>query len=128
EVRAIAVESRLGGHGHAPLVDLRFDLDLLHSGQAGQTGEIDLVVEVTDVAHDGAGFERLQHIDVDDPGVAGRGDDDVGLGSRRGEVVDLVAVHRRLQRTDRVDLGDDDARTLPAEGLGRTLADVAVAD
>ena len=39
---------------------------------------------------------------------------------------DLVAVHRRLQRADRVDLGDDDARALTAQRLGATLADVAV--
>ena len=38
----------------------------------------------------------------------------------------LVAVHRRLQRADRVDLGDDDARALAAKGLSTTLADVAV--
>jgi hypothetical protein len=38
----------------------------------------------------------------------------------------LVAVHGCLQCTDRVDFGDDDARALAAEGLRRTLADVAV--
>ena len=39
----------------------------------------------------------------------------------------LVAVHRRLQRADRVDLGDDDARALAAQRLRAALADVAVA-
>ena len=43
-------------------------------------------------------------------------------------VVDLVAVHRRLQRADRVDLGDDDAGALAAQRLGAALADVAVAE
>ena len=42
-------------------------------------------------------------------------------------VSDLVALHRRLQRADRVDLGDDDARALAAQRLGAALADVAVA-
>ena len=45
--------------------------------------------------------------------------------SRRG---DLVAVHRRLQRADRVDLGDDDAGALAAQRLRAALADVAVAE
>ena len=40
---------------------------------------------------------------------------------------DLVALHRRLQRADRVDLGDDDARALAAQRLRAALADVAVA-
>ena len=43
-------------------------------------------------------------------------------------VGDLVAVHRRLQRADRVDLGDDDAGALAAQRLGAALADVAVAE
>ena len=40
---------------------------------------------------------------------------------------DLEALHRRLQRADRVDLGDDDAGALAPERLGAALADVAVA-
>ncbi len=49
-------------------------------------------------------------------------DDDVVEGG------DLVAVHRRLQRADRVDLGDDHPRALAAQRLGAALADVAVAE
>ncbi len=41
---------------------------------------------------------------------------------------DLVAVHRRLQRADRVDLGHDDPGALAAQRLGAALADVAVAE
>ena len=40
---------------------------------------------------------------------------------------DLVALHRGLQRADRVDLGDDDASALAAQRLGAALAHVAVA-
>ena len=43
------------------------------------------------------------------------------------EALDLVAVHRGLQRADRVDLGDDDAGALAAQRLRGALADVAVA-
>ena len=40
---------------------------------------------------------------------------------------DLVALHRRLQRADGVDLGDDHARALALERLRAALAHVAVA-
>ena len=55
------------------------------------------------------------------------GDDDVGDVEDVVERGDLVAVHRRLQRADRVDLGDDHAGTLAAQRLRAALADVAVA-
>ena len=84
-------------------------------------------VEVADVADDGAVLHRAHVLDGDDVDVAGGGDEDVG--ARRGVVHghDLVAFHRRLQRADRIDLGDHH----PAAGLAqrgrRALADVAVA-
>src|SRR6185312_3242035 len=39
----------------------------------------------------------------------------------------LEPVHQRLQGADRVDLGNDDPRTLPTQRLRTALADVAVA-
>ena len=47
--------------------------------------------------------------------------------STRLEARDLVAVHRGLQRADRVDLAHDHASALAAQRLGGALADVAVA-
>ena len=41
---------------------------------------------------------------------------------------DLVALHRGLQRADRVDLGDEHAGALAAQRLRAALADVAVAE
>ena len=63
----------------------------------------------------------------DDVLVAGRRDDDVGLRQDVLERGDLEALHGRLQRADRVDLGDHDAGALAGERLGAALADVAVA-
>ena len=40
---------------------------------------------------------------------------------------DLVAFHRGLERVDRIDLGDDDARAEALGGLHAALADIAVA-
>ena len=49
------------------------------------------------------------------------------IGEHLVERGDLVAVHRRLQRADRVDLGDDHPGALAAQRLRAALADVAVA-
>jgi hypothetical protein len=42
--------------------------------------------------------------------------------------VDLEALHRRLQRADRIDLGDDHAAALAAQRLRAALADLAEAE
>ena len=92
-----------------------------------QMRDLDLVVEVADVADDGAVLHRAHVLDGDDVLVAGRGDEDVG--QRRGVFHghDLIAFHRRLQRADRIDLGDHDAAAGLAQRGGRALADVAEA-
>ena len=92
-----------------------------------QARDLDLVVEVADVADDGAILHRAHVLDGDDVLVAGRGDEDVG--ARRGVFHghDLIAFHRRLQRADRIDFGDHDAAAGLAQRGGRALADVAEA-
>ena len=89
--------------------------------------DLDLVVEVADVADDGAILHRAHVLDGDDVLVAGGGDEDVG--ARRGVFHghDLIAFHRRLQRADRIDLGHHDAAAGLAQRGGRALADVAEA-
>ena len=96
-------------------------------GVALEAGHLDLVVEVTDVAQDRLVLHRLHVLEGDDVLVAGGGDDDVGPADGLLDGLDLEAVHQRLQRVDRVDLGDRDARALRLERLGAALADVAVA-
>ena len=51
----------------------------------------------------------------DDVLVAGGGDDDVGLADDVLDGLDVETVHQRLQRIDRVDLGDGDAGALAAQ-------------
>src|SRR3546814_2538152 len=63
----------------------------------------------------------------DDVGVAGRGAEDVGAADRLFHRHDLISFHRRLQRADRIDLGDEHARAAVAQARGRALADVAEA-
>ena len=73
-------------------------------------------------------FIRFIMLDGDDVLVARRGDEDVGGLDHVLDRRHLVAFHRRLQRADRIDLGDDDAAALALERLGAALADVAVAE
>jgi hypothetical protein len=111
--------------GEDHVVDLR--LDVLPRVLL-QRGDVDLVVEVADVADDRLVLHRLHVLVRDDVVVAGRGHEDVGLVG--GHVVHrhhAVALHRRLQRADRVDLGDPHLRRQRAQRLRAALADVAVA-
>ena len=110
--------------GEDDVVDLRLDvlpLVLL------QRRDVDLVVEVADVAHDRVVLHALHVLVRDHVDVAGGGDEDVGLVGGVVHGHDAIAFHRRLQRADRVDLGDPHLRGQRAQRLRRALADVAVA-
>ena len=77
--------------------------------EVAQLRHLDLVVEVADVADDGHVLHLLHVIDGDDVLVAGGGDEDVGAAHHVLDGLHREAVHRRLQRADRVDFGHDDA-------------------
>ena len=89
--------------------------------------DVDLVVEVADVADDRLVLHPLHVLVGDDVDVAGRGDEDVGLVAGVVHRHHAVAFHRGLQRADRVDLGDPHLRRQRAQRLRAALADVAVA-
>src|SRR5213082_1547090 len=85
--------------------------------EAAPIGDI-FVTAIMHLAH----MVEGDHIDI-----AGRGNEDVADRRRLVHRRDLIALHRRLQRADRVDLGDHDARALAPEARRRTLADIAKA-
>ena len=93
----------------------------LHARQLREAGHVDLVVEVADVADDRLVLHARHVLGGDDVDVAGRGDEDVGRLDDVVERRDLVAVHRRLQRADRVDLGDDDRAPWPRSDSAQPL-------
>src|SRR5262249_37790663 len=110
--------------GKYDLVDLR--LDLLPR-IIPQRVDLDLAVEMTNVADDGAVLHLPHVVDRDDVDVAGRSDEDVGDRCRRFHRRDLITLHRRLQRADRIDLGDDDAGALAPQARCGPFADIAEA-
>jgi hypothetical protein len=122
-------EATLGQHddplavGEDDVIDLRLDLVPL---VLVQRGDVDLVVEVADVADDGLVLHGLHVLVRDHVEVARRGHEDVGLVGGVVHRDDAVAFHRSLQRADRIDLGDPHLRRQRAQRLGRALAHVTV--
>ena len=82
---------------------------------------------MADVADDGVVLHLVHVLAGDDVDVAGRGDEDVAELAGVVHRHDLEAFHAGLQGADRIDLGDEDRGAGAAEGLGATLAHVAVA-
>lgn len=106
-------------------VDLRLDVGVL-SGVGLEPRDVDLNVEVTDVANDGVLGHGLEVLSADDVSASSGGDEDVTL---RGSVLhsgDLETGHGSLESVDGVDLGDDDTGTVGSEGLGTSLSDISV--
>ena len=112
-----------------PLVDLRLDVDPLDAVELARGSAISISLSKWPMLPTIAWcFIRAMCVGGDDVAVAGGGDEDVGGLDDVLERGDLVALHRGLQRADRVDLGDDDAGALAAQRLRAALADVAVAE
>src|SRR5258708_7308846 len=110
--------------GEDDLVNLRLDL---FPGIVAQRVDLDLAVEMADVADDGAVLHPPHVVEGDDVDIPGRGDEDV---ADRGGVLHrrhLIAFHRRLQHADRIDLGHHDSGPLAPQAPRRPLADIAEA-
>jgi len=107
-------------------VDLGLDVLMADAGVVLESLDVDLVVEVTDVADDGE-VSHLGHLlDGDDVFVSGGGDEHFGVRQRVIERQDLKTGHAGLKGADGIDLGDHDTGALGAEGLGAAFADVSI--
>lgn len=89
--------------------------------------DVELAIEVSDVAEDGIVMHELNVRAVDDVLAASRGDKDATAWGGLLHGGDLEALHGSLQSVYRVDLGDDDARAERSERMGAALANVSVA-
>ena len=112
--------------GESIFVHLRFDGQLLHAFRGVQTVNLDLVVEVADVADDGLVFHLRHVFEGDDVAIAGGGDVEIGGAEGVFDGCDFKAFHRGLQGVNGVNLGDDDARAEAAERMRGAFADIAV--
>ena len=118
-------EEGLAAGQHIAL-DVVAGLILLHS-QLLQTGHVHLHIKVAGVGEDGPVLHGLKVLRGNDAAAAGDSDEQVAQSGGGGHGHHLVAIHHRLQGTDRVRLGDDD---LGAQALGpqrNALAAPAVA-
>ncbi len=107
-------------------LNLRLDDDLLDRVGV-QPLDVDLVVEVADVADDGVVVHLFEVLGANDSFAAGGGDEDASLGGGLVHGGHFESFHRRLEGVDRIDFGDDDARAEGFEGVGTAFADIAVA-
>ena len=102
-------------------------LSLLHALGGVEAVDLDLVVEVADVADDGLVLHLLHVLERDDVHVAGGGDVDVAAAERVLDVVTSKPSIAACSALIGIDLGDDDARAEAAQRVRAALADVAVA-
>lgn len=120
---ALCEEDDVTAGRHEETVDLGLDV-LDRCGVLLQPGNVDLNVEVTNVADNGVlghGLEVLANKDVT---AAGGGDEDLTDRSGLLHGSDLVARDGGLESVDGVDLSDENAGTHGVEGLGATLTDI----
>merc|ERR1711994_1127883 len=106
-------------------VDLGLDVSLLLA-VGFQPGNVDLTVEMANVANDDVVLHDVEVLAGDDVLATGGGDNNVGLGHGLVHGGDLVAFAGGLEGVDGIDLCNNDTAAEAAEGLGAALADVTV--
>jgi len=111
--------------GECVSVYLRLDVSLALSVLL-QPLNLDLTVEVTDVADDGVVL-HLEKVFADEDILASSGGDD-NIASTDGVIdgCDLVTLHGGLKGVDGINLRDDNSASEPTEGLGGSLTDISV--
>src|SRR5437899_2925885 len=103
-----------------------FDVGALDSFGRVQLVDLNFVIKMSDVRHDGLVLHPLDMFEPDYIEVAGSGDVDVATTKGLFNGSHFVTFHRGLQRIDRIDLRDDDARALTTERLRTTFANITV--
>lgn len=110
-------EDDVPARGHGEPIHLRLDVDS-GGGILLQPSDVDLNVEVTDVADDSVFGHDCEVLAGDNVPVAGGGDEDVGAGSSVFHGGDFITGHGGLESVDWIDLGDDNASTIRLQRLG----------
>ena len=112
--------------GERVAIHLRLDLDLLDPLGVVEPGDVDLEIEVPDVADDGVVLHLLDVLAADHVAAAGGRHEDLAPRSDLFHGGHFIALHRRLQGIDGIDLRHHHPGPQRLHGVGRALADVAV--
>jgi len=108
-------------------VTVDLGLDVLDGLSVGlQPGNVNLNVEVTNVANDGVVAHSLEVAANQDVTATSGGDEDLTDGSSLIHSDDLETLDSGLEGVDGVDLSDEDTSTHGVQGLGATLTDITV--
>ena len=108
-------------------VTVNLGLDVLDGLGVGlEPGNVDLNVEVTNVADNGVVAHDVEVSTSQDVTATSGGDEDLTLRSSLLHGGDLVTLNSSLEGVDGVNLSDKDVSTHAAEGVGATLTDVTV--
>jgi len=109
---------------HEEAVDLGLDGD--NAGSVGlEPSNVDLTVEVANVANNGIVGHNLEVLASQDVGTTSGRDKDLALGSSLGHGENLVTGDGSLEGVDGINLGDQDTGTHGTESHGATLSDVS---
>ncbi|GMR54030.1 hypothetical protein PMAYCL1PPCAC_24225 [Pristionchus mayeri] len=107
-------------------ITVNLGLDSILLGILVEPLDINLAVEVSDVADNRVVGELEEVLATDDSLTTGRGNDDLGLRSVLLESGNLVPYKSGLKGVDGVDLGDDDSASESLEGGSGSLSDISV--
>merc|ERR1719245_892052 len=113
--------------GELVAVHLRLDVVPLDALPLLQALHVDLVVKVTDVAHDRVVLHLRHVLSHDNVLVAGGGDEDIHISDHILQSLHADALHARLQGADGVNLRHAHHGALRLHGLRAPLAHVSVA-
>eukprot|EP01018_Ginkgo_biloba_P037541 Gb_24938 [translate_table: standard] len=118
-------DTRVGLREH-PAICLRLDGNLLHSRACFKAKHVNLVVKVTNVAHNGIVLHLLHVIHHDNVLVTSGGHKDIRSAHHILEGENWKTLHKGLQGTDWVNLSNYDSCSCNLEGCCTTLPNISI--
>ena len=107
-------------------IDLRLDIFVHNTRIIDQLIDLNLIVKMPDIAHNGL-VEHIFHVlDADNIRIARRRNKNIGFGKGILHSRHFKTLHRRLQSTYRIDLRHQHTRAKSPHRLGTSLAHIAV--
>jgi hypothetical protein len=120
---SLGEEDDVAAAGETEAVDLWLDDNVL-DGVLLQPSNVDLAIEMTNVADDSIVWHNLKVLAEENVSATSGGDEDLTTGSSLLHGGNLETGNGGLESVDRIDLGDDDTGTHSVESHGATLSDI----